>query len=418
MKKFLVFLFLIAFTFFGCDDDNSSKKDDDLISGDTDVVQEDTDVVPEDTDVIPEDTDVIPEDTDVIPEDTDVIPEDTDVIPEDTDVIPEDTDVIETDLDEIDDADVITCAEVDPNPGLTIEENKNRYLLDGWNWENKTLVFDVDSTVVATNGWSEPGLVVVDGTIHLYVSKKSSSTYTLFHSTSTNGVNWSEPVAVTGVEGARRASVIYEDNKFRMWYGSGFIKLAESSDGVAYTPVADSSFQQSDVSGAFDDLTLSFPTVIKDGDTYKMWYAGYGSSGTYAIGYATSPDGKTWSRVQATPVLEKGTMDPVEFDNTTVAQPWVIKGSDNIYRMWYAGFDTSLTPPNGPYRMGLAESTDGVNWTKKGVAVDISASGNDAYASREGAVIEWNNGWLMLYVGMGADYKYRLMSATSAVCPF
>jgi hypothetical protein len=37
-------------------------------------------------------------------------------------------------------------------------------------------------------------------------------------------------------------------------------------------------------------------SVLFDGTTYKMWYAGGNASWTGQIGYATSPDGITWTK--------------------------------------------------------------------------------------------------------------------------
>ncbi|MCM8786861.1 MAG: hypothetical protein NC935_02275, partial [Candidatus Omnitrophica bacterium] len=48
-------------------------------------------------------------------------------------------------------------------------------------------------------------------------------------------------------------------------------------------------------SGKGDSYHVSTPSVIKDGDTYKMWYGG--SDGTnWRIYYATSSDGLTWTK--------------------------------------------------------------------------------------------------------------------------
>ena len=81
--------------------------------------------------------------------------------------------------------------------------------------------------------------------------------------------------------------------------------------------------------GAWDSLGVMTPSVIKNGSTYEMWYSGVdvsaclltGLTGATSIsdietaltqsgvdvgiGYATSPNGETWTKA-ATPVLEKG----------------------------------------------------------------------------------------------------------------
>ena len=42
--------------------------------------------------------------------------------------------------------------------------------------------------------------------------------------------------------------------------------------------------------GSWDNKAVLGPSVIVDGEIYKMWYTGLEST-TYRIGYATSPDG-------------------------------------------------------------------------------------------------------------------------------
>ncbi len=61
-------------------------------------------------------------------------------------------------------------------------------------------------------------------------------------------------------------------------------------------------------SGAWDDQWVYAPSVILDGSTYKMWYVSFiVASLSRKIGYATSPDGNTWTKVGTTPVLSPGT---------------------------------------------------------------------------------------------------------------
>ena len=50
------------------------------------------------------------------------------------------------------------------------------------------------------------------------------------------------------------------------------------------------------------DLEMGTPCVLFDGVEYKMWYTG--ADGVYSsIGYATSPDGVTWTKYHGNPVL-------------------------------------------------------------------------------------------------------------------
>lgn len=105
--------------------------------------------------------------------------------------------------------------------------------------------------------------------------------------------------------------------------------------------------------GAWDDEDVWQPTVLKEGSSYKMWYVGYDGS-TRRIGYATSPDGLTWTKHGSNPVLLPGT----GWESNGVFAPAVITDS-GLYKMWYAGGDNE-----GAVRIGYATSPDGVAWTK------------------------------------------------------
>lgn len=107
-------------------------------------------------------------------------------------------------------------------------------------------------------------------------------------------------------------SILVEDGLWRMWYISGLrwtevggryepvyvIKYASSCDGVAWDRPNHLCIPQDHPDEAF-----SHPTVIRDGDVYRMWYCCRDSrdyrdgAGAYRIGYAESPDGLTWTRL-------------------------------------------------------------------------------------------------------------------------
>jgi len=107
--------------------------------------------------------------------------------------------------------------------------------------------------------------------------------------------------------------------------------------------------------GEWDDAFVGGPYVLFDGTTYHMWYAGYdGSTGTN-IGYATSPDGITWTKYSGNPLLTSGPSG--SWDEVTDYQPSVLFDG-TIYHMWFGGHDGTIR------RIGYATSPDGVNWTK------------------------------------------------------
>lgn len=98
--------------------------------------------------------------------------------------------------------------------------------------------------------------------------------------------------------------VINDGGLFRMWYVSGLewvhadlprynIKYAESKDGINWTQDAIVAIDnRSD-----QETSLARPCVYKDGKIYKMWYSYKFGGAEYVMGYAESPDGLIWTRM-------------------------------------------------------------------------------------------------------------------------
>ena len=99
------------------------------------------------------------------------------------------------------------------------------------------------------------------------------------------------------------------------------------------------------------------PWVINDGGTYKMWYEGAAIWPQFQIGYATSPDGITWTKHGSNPVLS-GTASG--WDGFQVYAPSVVKDG-GTYHMYYSGTDNDYSQR---WSTGYATSADGIAWTK------------------------------------------------------
>ena len=106
-----------------------------------------------------------------------------------------------------------------------------------------------------------------------------------------------------------------------------------------------------------DASSVGFPTVLLDNMLYKMWYTGRdGGIGDFAIGYATSTDGITWTKYAGNPVI---TGSAGQWDANVLTGDVVFDGSK--YRIWYWGFGELA---GGVYSIGYATSTNGITWTK------------------------------------------------------
>jgi len=142
-----------------------------------------------------------------------------------------------------------------------------------------------------------------------------------------------------------------------------------------------------------DPYCLSYPFVLEDGDLFRMWYGSNLSWGkeqkdmAHVIKYAESRDGIHWTR--------EGRI-ALDFKNDreyAVSRPWVIKES-GVYKMWYSYRGDS-------YRIGYAESTDGLAWTRKDelAGIDVSSDGWDSESVEYPFIFDHKGRRYMLYNG-------------------
>jgi predicted GH43/DUF377 family glycosyl hydrolase len=215
----------------------------------------------------------------------------------------------------------------------------------------------------------------------------------------------SNPVLAPGASGAWDSDssqfyvgcVLRDGSEYKMYYqgydGSRYkIGLATSTDGVTFTKYASNPILSTGASGSWESKVLGGPTVLKIGDTYKMWYHGGDGSRT-KIGYATSSDGKSWTKYASNPVMGNG--GPADFDVYHLAFPCVLYENDT-YRMWYTGYDTSNS------RIGYATSSDGLCWTKYAgnPVLEVSPNGNwDDNHLAASAVVNVSGEYRMWYGG-------------------
>jgi len=150
-------------------------------------------------------------------------------------------------------------------------------------------------------------------------------------------------------------ALLHEDAIFRMWFSwrpQKSLALVESGDGIHWSePMI--VLGPNEKSGWEDDLNR--PVVVKCAGSYHLWYTGQANDRS-AIGYATSPDGVTWTRASAQPVLTA----ELAWEGVAVMCPHVLWDEQaGLFRMWY-----SAGEQYEPDSIGYATSPDGLYWTK------------------------------------------------------
>lgn len=174
-------------------------------------------------------------------------------------------------------------------------------------------------------------------------------------------------------------------------------------------------------SGNFDDEWVSCPSIAFDGHQYLMWYSSYydysESLGRRGIGLATSSDGLHWSRANAgKPVLVPGTAGSL--DDGQVMGPEVLFDGE-LFRMWYTGQPRERHGSGiGYYRIFLATSRDGVQWSRANAGqpvLDIGPSGSyDSVQVATPSIIRDDQGYRMWYAAWAPDTGHVVCSARSS----
>jgi hypothetical protein len=174
-----------------------------------------------------------------------------------------------------------------------------------------------------------------------------------------------------------------------------FIGCATSDDGgrsferTSTAPVVER--------GPHDPFLTTSPWVVLEDGRWRMWYAsgtGWQPDGErpkhyYHLRHAESDDGISWRR------SDRPCIDYAGEDEYALARPSVVR-SDAGYRMWYSYRGDA-------YRIGYAESVDGLEWERRDAeaGIDVSREGWDSEMIEYPCVFEVGGTWYMLYNGNG-----------------
>ncbi|MGD8441183.1 MAG: hypothetical protein PVG53_11640 [Holophagae bacterium] len=270
------------------------------------------------------------------------------------------------------------------------------------------------------------GLVVVDGTYHLFFTATATEPFydhAIGHATSPDGINWemdpANPVLTPETEGSWHVSslisaAVYHDGElFQMWYGGDDysdirVGYATSPDGTSWTRYSGNPVLSEGPAGSFDAALVAPNDVLYHDGLYRMWYGAAPNrvltDSDDTIGYATSPDGVTWTR-HPSPVLE-----PTEEWEGFMIYGVGVDFDGSIYRMWYPGY--GYEGGERRIRIGVATSPDGIVWTRD---PDNPIEELGDFVSQPQVVRDFDmGGYVMIYTH--DDPFYTVLRATSTCC--
>ncbi|OGG02910.1 hypothetical protein A2W14_00155 [Candidatus Gottesmanbacteria bacterium RBG_16_37_8] len=231
----------------------------------------------------------------------------------------------------------------------------------------------------APGEWDEkyiyPGTVIKEGSEYKmwYTGSDRTGREQIGYATSTDGITWNkydgDPVlkasSETGWDSyiAAQASVIFDGTNYLMWYSGNNgpvtkenwkIGFASSPDGIHWTKYSGNPVLEPSQTG-WDNKAVYQPEVEKtDDNQFYMWYSATSktvSSLRWKIGFATSIDGKNWTKYSGNPVIR-----PV--------QSWETSGGDGVNdpSVYYDGYIFHIW--YHAHGIGYAQSLDGITWEK------------------------------------------------------
>jgi hypothetical protein len=229
---------------------------------------------------------------------------------------------------------------------------------------------------------------------------------------SQDGVHWARPEIVLGPnpattweEDINRPVVIRRPDGYHLWYtgqarGHSWIGYARSPNGKSWTRQAAKPVLSAD--RAWEKVAVMCPHVVFDQESglFRMWYSGGEQNEPNAIGHATSKDGIIWIKHPGNPVFRPDPSNEWEKDRVTACQ---VLRCDGWFVMFYIGFRDEAHA-----QIGLARSRDGLSdWQRHPsnpvIRPDAGRWDQDA-AYKPFALLEQNR-WLLWYNGRRGSFE-------------
>jgi predicted GH43/DUF377 family glycosyl hydrolase len=211
--------------------------------------------------------------------------------------------------------------------------------------------------------------------------------------------------------GVWQGKVLYDNGIYKMWYmgladnAEGNIGYAESVDGNSWTyPFSDPVLAHGNY-GDWDAVCVSPGTITKNDGIYKLYYYGFADQySNWSIGLATSEDGINWTKYPDNPILSGTSGWEYQIAATSIIKV------DSVYYLYYYGKNSPV------YKIGLATSMDGINWTKY--------SGNPILSATEPwensgvyypSVIREDEQFIMVYSNVNPNSAFGMATSSDGI---
>lgn len=203
-------------------------------------------------------------------------------------------------------------------------------------------------------------------------------------------------------DGALEVYFTTRDAKRRSHVASALVDLSRRTADVSPEPVL-----APGPLGAFDDSGAMTSCLVREGDSSYLYYQGWSLGVTVPfyvfVGCAIrARDGESFERVSAAPVLGRHDVDPF-----MCSSPWILREGET-WRMWYVSNLGWKAQREGPAQyvvhIKYAESRNGIDWERDGhVCIDFASPGE--YAISRPCVVKDGEVYRMWYSHRGPAYR-------------
>jgi len=229
-------------------------------------------------------------------------------------------------------------------------------------------------------GWVNLKMVLTDGTVREYINNDFVGEYPF---TNIVNVEWRSEIYSTN-------TWIDQFIIYPLWQDQIWIR-PESTDAIIT------------YNDSWSQKTLAEPNVLYEDGIYKMWYRGVNYSNIpkfnhpSGLGYATSVDGLTWTEYYDNPVAPLGWCPTVHKIGST-----------------YYLYDSSTYAPGGVWSFARKTSIDGITWTASATTDLTVGTGtwDDQYLGNNEFWYE-DGTWYMLYECSNLSSSWKIGLATS-----
>jgi hypothetical protein len=201
------------------------------------------------------------------------------------------------------------------------------------------------------------------------------------------------------------------EGRARIARGSLRLEPTASFDRVESAPVLDLG-----TLGTFDDRGVTTSSIVSTDGRVYLYYTGWMLGVTVpfylAVGLAISDDdGRTFRRLSRAPLLDRNEVDPF-----LTASPFVMI-DNGVWRMWYvSGSDWYIVngAPRHRYHIKYAESRDGLKWSRHDhVCLDYAS--DEEYAFARPYVCYKEGRYRMWYAVRGLRYRIGYAESTDGL---